>query len=79
MYTSKFTLYVAGDLRLISYGRGAAYELRNGKASVFFQGDDADMINGELELIERMNPDATAVNILSTLWADYEGVATNSD
>lgn len=79
MYTKQRTIWSGCGWTVISYGNGAAYDLKhvNGKSvffqgngkSVFFQGDDAEAFWTELEAASRM----THAHVVR-VFGQYEGV-----
>lgn len=77
MYTTQCTIRKSASFELESLGNGAAYTLRDTvqRRSVFFQGDDADILRGEIDLIEAINPTEETENVLGILWDEYEGAA----
>ena len=77
MYTSKIAVCQGDHYKLISYGNGTFYSLHHGGKSVGFQGQDADILRGEWELIEMTHPDWSPDQCLEWLWdqCDYGSVA----
>ena len=59
------------DFAVVSYGNGVAYDFQNKRTdeSVFFQGDDALMFEGEMN----------SRRSLASLWDDYSDVAEPRD
>jgi hypothetical protein len=66
------TIHESGNggekLQIVSYGNGAAYAANFGESgapmrTLFFQGDDADLIRQNVELWEEMRPDMPTRNV----------------
>ena len=72
MFTSKVTIRKGKSFELISYGNGAAYELRRDDSeSIFLQGDDAEAFRQELEDLERLMLRQPVDLVLKSMWEMY--------
>ena len=67
-------LHEGGNLRVVSFGNGAAYAFDNtfcGRG-VFFQGDDADTFRDELTAAYTGHPDWPVERTLRFLWGELD-------
>lgn len=80
-YTNKTTIHKGRNYEVISYGRGAAYEIvsKHDKKSLFLQGDDASNFNDEWDKLESKFPNKKTDDIIGMLVNPYSELFESED